>query len=634
MTVDGNPTPILDQNQADSALKLDSAVRRKRWLILVAVFVVALGLRCVFLWGQLRHDPLFHHPMMDAQIHHLWAQQVAAGNGLDDTPYFRAPLYYLALGQLYRIFGAEIMVGRLAGCLLGALSCLLLVRLGTLIAGFRVGVTAGLIAALYWPLIYFDSQLLTVGLEIFLDLALLLMLHAARRGTSSLLLGVSGCVWGLSAITRPNVLAIAPVILLWFWLNADRRPRWRTALRHSILVGLGAAMVILPVTLRNRVVGGEWVLIATNGGVNFFIGNNAESDGMTAIVPGTHKGWQGGYEDTHRIAEEALGRRPSEAEVSSYWYGRARQWIVSAPVEWIRLTVQKLRLFWSPFEIGNNQSIRLVAQQSPGMRWFFPLGFPVIVAAAAGGLVLERRRWRSWSLVLGFTLVYMATVVAFFSNARYRLPVVPILILLAAAGIVGVVGALRHGRRMEVAGSLIAAALAAVIVLSNPPPAEAFHRTNEANYYLQLGFFHQTPPPQGPGNDAEAIRCFRRVTVLWPRHVEARMALGNALVRQGSLPSAIEQYETAVDHHPDRLEPRLQLARTYAWSGDFTAAEQQFREAVRLHSESAEAHQGLGCVLGAMGRPTEAVPHLQRALAINPDLVRARQCLERVQGPG
>ena len=53
-------------------------------------------------------------------------------------------------------------------------------------------------------------------------------------------------------------------------------------------------VVVLPITIRNCAVGGDAVLIASQGGVNFYIGNNPDSDGRTAIVPGTPGDWWGG----------------------------------------------------------------------------------------------------------------------------------------------------------------------------------------------------------------------------------------------------------------------------------------------------------------------------------------------------
>ena len=48
---------------------------------------------------------------------------------------------------------------------------------------------------------------------------------------------------------------------------------------------LCALIPIGGVTLYNATAGGDLVLIASQGGVNFYIGNNERSDGRTAIVP-------------------------------------------------------------------------------------------------------------------------------------------------------------------------------------------------------------------------------------------------------------------------------------------------------------------------------------------------------------
>ena len=55
------------------------------------------------------------------------------------------------------------------------------------------------------------------------------------------------------------------------------RSRRRLAPAGPLL--LGAAVVLLPVAVRNRVVGGQFYLTTSQFGPNFFIGNNARSDG-------------------------------------------------------------------------------------------------------------------------------------------------------------------------------------------------------------------------------------------------------------------------------------------------------------------------------------------------------------------
>ena len=81
-----------------------------------------------------------------------------------------------------------------------------------------MGVLAGILSALYWPAIYFDGELLTASLETLLGAALLLTLLRAGQGKAVLPFLGAGVIWGLACITRPNFLALAPVIVLWLFL--------------------------------------------------------------------------------------------------------------------------------------------------------------------------------------------------------------------------------------------------------------------------------------------------------------------------------------------------------------------------------------------------------------------------------
>ena len=134
-------------------------------------------------FGRTSADNPHNTPIMDEDKHHEWAQLVLSGEGLGDRPFFRAPLYYYLLAAFYAVFGVNPAAARLAGCLMGGVSCYLIARLGIALSGFRVGFIAGLIAAVYWPLVYFDEQLLTVGLEIFLNLLDILVALGQNAGT-------------------------------------------------------------------------------------------------------------------------------------------------------------------------------------------------------------------------------------------------------------------------------------------------------------------------------------------------------------------------------------------------------------------------------------------------------------------
>jgi Tfp pilus assembly protein PilF len=695
----------------NSPRRAAGSARRER-LLLGLVVLTALGMRVGHSWGQQQHNPLFFTPIMDEQKHHEWAQSIAAGSGLPEPfagrPFFRAPLYYYLLAGLYKLVGPNLAVARLAGCVLGAATCLLIARLGLTLGGLRVGVIAGLLAAVYWPMVVFDTQLLTVGLELFLNVLLLLLLVVAPANGRRWYWLSCGVVFGLAALARPNILALAPGIVLWLWLAhkwqcagllrptrgsaatflwhrhlagvsrpvqspaATDRPVQSPAATESVapansrwpalaLLFLGAVITILPVTIRNRIVGGEWVLIASSGGVNFYIGNNPQSDGVAAIVPGTRADWDGGYVDTHRIPERELGRTLKESEVSDYWYRRAWTWIRSDPAGWLRLLWLKFRLSWSPVELYNNQPTHFFARQSP-LSAVYGVGFPVVACLGVAGVVLLGREWRAWSLPLLYGVTYLGTIVAFFTCDRYRLPVVPVLILLAAFGLSRLPGVWRERRRELLAGYGVVAGLTGVFLATNPPERVSYFRAEAGQAHHCLGVHYAQLSAQQPMAAEQAVahllaavrlrpgdtvmqlsvaallqqagradlaeRQYQDVIVREPKNSAARQQYAAVVAKGGRLDEAAVQYEKLVELEPEALDTRLQLAFILAGCGDYAAALTQFDEILRQQPRHVPTLLNSAAALGRLGRFEEAAERYRRVLQIEPDNADAAGALE------
>ena len=125
--------------------------------------------------------------------------------------------------------------------------------------GRRVAVAAGLLAAFYRPFLFYDALVLKVTLSVFLlTLALFWFVRAqALQRRREWLFG--GLALGLACLTRGNYLVLVPVLLFWLWI-VDRGDRSRLLPATGLLM-LGLVLVILPVTLRNYAVGGDFVLI-------------------------------------------------------------------------------------------------------------------------------------------------------------------------------------------------------------------------------------------------------------------------------------------------------------------------------------------------------------------------------------
>jgi hypothetical protein len=90
----------------------------------------------------------------------------------------------------------------------------------------------------------------------------------------------------LAAIATPNILLAVPPAAAWImWRGDPAVPgRWRRT-ASALFLG-GVCLPVAAVALRNLAVSGEPVLISSNGGINFYIGNNPDYDVTVRIRPG------------------------------------------------------------------------------------------------------------------------------------------------------------------------------------------------------------------------------------------------------------------------------------------------------------------------------------------------------------
>lgn len=616
--------PLAPSTRTEPAL--DWHLTRQQHLALIGIGILALVLRGLYLWGQARNNPFFELVRGDAFDHDAWARAIAVGPGMEAEPYYRAPFYYYGLALLYSTVGPSIIWARIAGACLGALTSYGIARLGAALGGYRAGWIAGSLAAVYWPAIYFDGELLTVGLECLLVVGLMLALMLATSRNSLPLFALSGVVWGLSLVTRPNFLALAPAIGLWLFIAL---PGARWASRKwwaAAVVAISAVCIVAPVSLRNAWVGGEPVFIAYSGGINFYIGNNPESDGISAVLPDGRRSLRGGYEDAHRIPEAELGHSLSRQEISDYWYAKSFEWIKANPTDFAAHMLKKFRLFWSPVELPNNQPIRFFAERSE-ISSLFIVGFPLIAIFGLAGFVLVADRWKRWVLPGSFLLLYMATVVLFFCNARYRLPVYPLLILAAAGGLSRLPGLVRE-RRFGLLGLSGCVGLAAAWgIATNPPPDRAaFHQAMQGEGHKYLGDLYAGAPLSDRERHGLALAHYEEAVRLKPGSPYLQLALAREQRRTERLGSALSGLTRAVKRFPENAEIRLEWAQALAASGRAPAALEQFEAAVDLQPASGAAQLGLGCALKRGGRYRQALAPLGLALRLETDPVATYLC--------
>ncbi len=601
--------------------------RHRNWLIPLLLLVVAFGVRLIYL-NQIQSIPTFESPVMDEQYHLHLARQINSPSGLEGEPYYRAPLYPYFIATLYKIFKGSLYWPRLVQIVLGSFLPLLVLLLGLKLFDRRVAWWSAVVAVFYPTFIYYDAGLLITSLMVLLTTLLawqLLRCQQTFRWTDFI---VAGILLGLAGLARPNILLLGPVLLLWLWLVIKPVIGTRKALLRYMVVGLVSLVVILPVTVRNYTTSGEFVFIAWQGGFNFFLGNNRQATGWSATVPGIEQSWEGGYRQAIAIAEQSASRPLKRSEVSDYWYGRAWDEIRQSPVSFLTLQLKKMRLLINGYEIPNNQDIYLARQFAPIIRPLMftgPIYFPygILAPLAIIGLVLSLANWRKFLPVYLVVASYLASLLLFFVCARFRQPVIPLMILFAVYAVTRLVGFIRKldGKN----AILFVAVLVLLIVESNHDmlglnPA----RTMAENHMLLGNSLLQKQKNQ------EAEEQFRLARDADPDFAPAYNNLGMFAANRRQYVQAVGYFQKALQLEPTAVETYVNLATSYFESGRLLEAIKTLERVRQLHPLNDFVHLKLATFYFQAGRIADARRATERSLSINPQNSLAHQVYQQI----
>jgi tetratricopeptide (TPR) repeat protein len=586
----------------------------------IVIFLIALAVRLIHVW-QLRAAPYFSVLLGDARGYDEWARRLAAGDWLGSEVFYQAPLYPYFLGVIYRFVGADVLTVRVIQAIVGAGSCAALTYAGTRLFSKRVGIVAGLVLAFYPAAIFFDALVQKSVLDLFFTCVALALIGIIVGGTDRprpvwLALGAT---LGALSLTRENALLLAAVLFVWAVM--------RKSVTAAALFLAGMAVVLLPVVARNAAVGGGFYLTTSQFGSNFFIGNNPGSDGTYMSLRQGRGDPAFERQDATELAQQALGRTLTPGEVSDYWFARATAYIRSEPLSWTRLVLRKAALLVNTSEMFDTESQESHAEHSTILAVTSPIGrFGVLVPLAIfGAIVVWSRRSQLW-ILYALLAAYALSVILFFVMARYRHPLLPLLVLFAAAGADGARRFWRTIPRARIAPT-VAVVIVAAIVTNRPMLSSSVMRAiTEHNVGTAL---------QEQGRVDEAITHYRAALEIRPDYGPSYNNLGTALMAKGDLPAAVAAFRESLRLQPDSASARKLLAdanydlgSALLERGDVRRAEAALGESLLLNPNSAEAHNNLGIALASSGRLDEAVGHWRRALEIKPGFADAEKNLQ------
>lgn len=382
---------------------------------LAAVAGVGLAIRLVYALAVMGG----RDPRGDGREFHLLANVLAnTGSyiqpfqylGLHHTvPTTEKPPLYPAVLALFSWLGLDsVNAHRVVSCVLGTAAVVLIGMLGRRVAGDRIGLIAGALAAVYPALWMLDASLRSESLYVAL-IALALLLACERK---PIWLGIA---IGLAALTRSEALLLLPLLLLCAVPKGGR-----------LKVTIACALVLAPWLARNWITFDQPTGISTNEG-GLFAGANCHSAYYTPLI-GT---WA-----CFPVNDPAWGE--NEAVISGHLRKRAFDYAsdhagrVPAVVG-----VRVLRVWdlWDPEDASHLEASiadRHIRAQQAAM-----ISLYVLIPFAVAGAVILRRRGDPLRILI-VPIVFVVLVAALsYGSTRFRVAAEPAIVVLASVGLDG-----------------------------------------------------------------------------------------------------------------------------------------------------------------------------------------------------
>ena len=545
------------------------------WVLVIAI--LALALRVVYLLQAREH--LYFNGFSDSLYYHEWAQRIIQGKpGLQ--VFYMGPLYPYLLAFFYRIFGPRPEAVLWFQVLLGSASCILIYHLGRMVFGRKVGLLAALMGALYAVEIFYESALLMAVTLYTLNLLLLTSIFWALQRKRWFLWIIPGLLLGFSALGRANVLSFLPFLMLGVYLLV--RARGERGGRSSLAVFLGVFLVLAPVAVHNVAVGHDLVLITSNFGLNFFVGNNPDAPGYYEPPKGLDLS-----RDLYgaKIAGVYMGRRLKPSEVSRFWFQKALAFVRAQPGAFLRLMVNKFLFFWNGYEIPQAEHLNFFKKFAPVLSWPL-LGFSVLGPLGLLGMALGLGSWRKTYFLLTFVLSLMGTTILFFVLSRLRLQVCSVLMVFAAYALVWLWGRLRARQIRQLAVAVLALVSLTLLVNWPHPGLNPARDLAQSQSFLALHL-------QQKGDLEGASREYEGAVSTYPRLGNIYVDLATLRLEQGQAHEALNLYKKALQVDPQVSGVHLNLGRFYAQQGLWNQAIAEFRAEIKASPYDLKALEDL-----------------------------------------
>lgn len=559
-----------------------SDTKAKNIFFLIAIFALAMFLRMEFVKDYTNTNVFPVLERSDSYSYLLWAKDIACQDIPGNKAFMKWPFYAYFLSFLLWLFKNNIALVYLFQYILGSLNCVLVYFIAKKIFDEKIGFISALLCCCYGLFIFYDSLLVYTSLSLFLNSLLFLYILKIKECPGKKTLFLTGIFLGICTITQPNIALFG--VIAAFWALKNSHPQRRNPVYNFSFFLFGFFVVVGLVTLRNYLLEKNFVLIAGNTGFNFYSGNNPQATGTFFCPDNISRNQQDMFRDARVIAGIESGKMLNTQEVSGFWFGKAGDFILKHPFSYLKLLFRKTVFVLGPREFVHDIEYRLISGKISIFKALF-LDLRLILPFALLGIFLARKKSGNAALLYIALISLSVSIALFFVTARYRIMIVPYLMIFAGLGIFNIRQILRE-RRFVLLGVILILSLF----------------LSRYSAYLE-------------NTDAHTANRMR----VFDSHFMRAMEYKNSSRFQ----DAIDEFNLAYDILPKNTEPLLEAAGVYYRLGDFNAAEEKLKKALEINPFSVDAYYNLGLIYNKEKRFSRAKDMLQRAVFFDPEDVQA-----------
>ncbi|MBN1593757.1 MAG: glycosyltransferase family 39 protein [Candidatus Coatesbacteria bacterium] len=594
----------------------------------VAAFVLfvllAAGIRLTYLL-QTGESLVGRLVILDSAIYQGRALEILNGQIVPTEVFRMSPAYSYFMAAIYWLSGTEQPnVVRLWQALLGAIGCGLTYLLGRRLVGGRTGVIAGISYLLCGPLVFTEGLIVTESSLCFFHLLFLMLLVIALERTSFLFSIFTGLVFGFAATFRGNVLLYVLPLAVFFVLSRSENRRQRL-LQVALPLFIGAAIPILVVTAANYHAEKDLVLLSSNAGFNFYIGNHPKSSGIFDKIEGHDE--SRGFDslkdlDGRDFARAITGKNLSPSEASNFWF---RATLDSASGRWCDFAFRLLRkcvLFLGAREIPQIYSYTVAREESFLLR-ILPLSFAIMIPFGLFGLFMAFREGGEYRLVAALFTFYVASIAMFFVVGRYRIALTPLLFVFSGAALSYAVETVKERNWRHLTAFIILVSVFAILPIATTQPHE---KRMEISHFAKL---YATS-----GETGAARQILERGIERYPEDGRLYAMMGDIDLSEGDLGRAIRDYSRATEVPEPDVGDFIKLAGALATAGKTDAAIVAIDGGLRLYPDNVDCLIIMADLLQRRGEIDTAIRVLEKAHSLAPDVTeidRAMRDMRRLQ---